>query len=63
MSLYLKLYYSFNEMKKSQNIEDMGLYFCMQHVEDKRIVTEDLIKNGSHIQVTSSNVDYYIEKR
>jgi len=63
MSLNLKLYYSFNEIKKSQNIEDMGLYFCLQHVEDKQIVTEDLIKNGSHIQVTSSNVEYYIEKR
>jgi len=41
----------------------MGLHFCLQKVVDNKVITEDLIKNGRQINVTSNNIDLYIEKR
>ena len=51
------------ELKKCNKLEDLGLFFCIQRVENSKVITEDIIKNGSNNLVTSENLDLYIEKR
>jgi hypothetical protein len=50
-------------LKKVERVEDLGLYFVVQYKIDDKLVSDELIENGSEILVMSSTLDNYIQKR
>ena len=58
------LYHSLEKIKNMENVEDLEIYFNIEYVDNKgKLISEDLITNGSNIKVTKNNLDYYIETR
>jgi hypothetical protein len=45
------------------NLSDLGLYFVVQSKFGEKIVSDELVKNGTNIQVSKSNLNEYISKR
>jgi len=50
-------------MKKIAKLDDLGIYFNIEYILNGKLVSEDLIPNGSQIHVTKENLDQYIAKR
>lgn len=50
-------------MKKIQNLDDLGIFFNIEYILNGKLVSEDLIPNGSSIHVNKENLDDYIIKR
>ena len=59
----IQLYNSMKELKKLKDFEDLGIYFNVEYLRNGKLVSEDLIPNGSNIQIDSKNIDQYISKR
>ena len=51
------------ELKKLKDFENLGIFFNVEYLRNEKLVSEDLIPNGSNIQVDSKNLDQYISKR
>jgi len=58
-----RLYQSLEELTKSENLDELELYFVINYEKDNTIYTEELIQNGNTIQVNKENLNLYIEKR
>ena len=50
-------------MKKIEKLDDLGIYFNVEYILNGKLVSEDLIPNGSTIHVAKDNLDEYIKKR
>lgn len=50
-------------MKKIEKLDDLGIYFNVEYILNGKLVSEDLIPNGSSIHVSKENLDEYIKKR
>jgi hypothetical protein len=46
-----------------ESLEDFEIYFCVEYECGGKIVSEELVPNGSNIKVTQHNLDDYITKR
>jgi hypothetical protein len=51
------------ELLKIDRVEDLELYFVVQYEHFGKMVHDELIPNGSNVQVTQDNLDEYIIKR
>ena len=43
--------------------EEMNMFFEVTTLVKGNLVNKELIKDGSKIKITESNIDYFIEKR
>lgn len=50
-------------MKKFEKLDDLGIYFNLEYILNGKLVSEDLIPNGSSIHVSKENLNEYIQKR
>ncbi len=50
-------------MKKIDKLDDLGIYFSIEYILNGKLVSEDLIPNGSRIHISKENLDEYIKKR
>ena len=62
--LYTSLKNLIDMKKKGEDLSILELYFSIQYKNSNdKLTTDNLIENGDNIQVTSDNLDEYIEKR
>lgn len=50
-------------MRKIEKLDDLGIYFNVEYILNGKLVSEDLVPNGSNIHVSKDNLDEYINKR
>jgi len=50
-------------MKKFEKLDDLEIYFNVEYILNGKLVSEDLIPNGSTIHVSKENLNEYIKKR
>jgi len=55
------LYTSLTELRKMENVENLGLYYVIQRQKEGKLITEDLVVNGESKPV--KDINDYIEKR
>lgn len=46
-----------------EHLDDMELYFIVNYEKDGSIYTEELIEEGSTLQVSKSNLQVFIDKK
>jgi hypothetical protein len=48
--------------KERDNLDSLEIYFIVQYEKDGKLMTDELVPDGSNIKVTAENLDDYITK-